>query len=59
MQLLNNSFFFGIDFNFSVDSPFMVGESFTIGSFPPVVGHFLLLDETSFLLLDGGFLNLL
>ncbi len=55
----NNLFFFGLDFNFNMESPWVGVPEGNLSVFPPVFGHFLLLDGTPFLLLDGTDLLLL
>lgn len=57
----SNQQFFGFqpNFNFAVDSVFTQIDHELKAPFPPVVGNFLLLDNSNFLLLDGTNLTLL
>ncbi len=54
-----NPFFFDVNYGFSNEGVFSVGEEEGNPPFPPEEGYFLLLDGTNFLLLDGEDLTLL
>lgn len=49
----NDSFFFGIGFDWNSESPFVGAYSANLSVFPPVEGNFLLLNGTQFLLLNS------
>ncbi len=55
----DDPFFFGLNFNWNTESPFVGAVNDNVAVFPPVSGNFLLLDGTSFLLLDGTHFTLL
>ncbi len=52
-------FYFDVNYDFSIDSVFTLVDKISIAPFPKIIGNFLLLDNTDFLLLDGENLTLL
>lgn len=59
MPSILDQFFFDTNFAFGSDSVFTLIDAEQGLPPPPIVGYFLLLDNTYFLLLDGTHLDLL
>ncbi len=53
MQSRTTNFGFGPNFSIDADNVFLVKSDIDIGTLPPIVGLFELLNGTPFLLLDG------
>ena len=59
MPNILDQFIFDTNYAFGSDSVFTLIDTESTPPFPPIVGYFLLLDNTNFLLLDGENLALL
>lgn len=59
MPSILDQFFFDTNYDFGEDGVFTLIDKESMPPLPPIVGYFLLLDNTNFLLLDGENLSLL
>jgi hypothetical protein len=59
MPNILDQFFFDVNYGCANDSVFTLVDTESTAPFPPIMGYFLLLDNTNFLLLDGTDLTLL
>ncbi len=54
MSFLNSSFYFGIEFNFITDSPFIAAANENATSYPPVLLTYLITEDSKRYITEAG-----